>query len=69
MSLEDKLMNSNYNGPLQGSLLGNNLSSYNFKQKKFVENNSKNTNDKYENYITPRYEIANESRSFLNKKD
>lgn len=55
MTLEDKLMNSNYNGPLQGSLLGNNLSNFNFKQ---MNVNSKKIN-----------EIENESRSFLYKKN
>ena len=57
MSLEDKLMNSNYNGPLQGTLLGNNLSNFNFKQMNngFVD-------------LTVN-ENENKSASFLNKKD
>ena len=31
--MEDKIMNSNFNGPLQGSLFGSNLSNFNFKEK------------------------------------
>lgn len=64
MTLEDKIMNSNYNGPLQGTLLGNNMGVFNFKQ---TNRNSKTyvyVNDN-NNKIN---EIEEKTESFLNGK-
>lgn len=65
ITLEDKLWNSNYNGPITpSSLLGNNFNNINFKQKANTKLKGVNRSR-----INNRNELFKKSESFFNKKN